>query len=134
MAILVIIISAYATFSLTDLINTSLLPASAVIATIFSSFIIGNYGRFKIDIRTEELAQSFFAFLAFLINSIVFLFIGTSIAQIPLELFEKFLPVIPVVVVVIIISRALSVYLPIGILNATSEDRVPPSWLHVLAW
>lgn len=75
LAILTILMSAYATFSLTDLINVTLFPASSVIATIFSTFIIGNYGRFKIDIETEELAHSFFAFIAFLINSLIFLFI-----------------------------------------------------------
>lgn len=135
LAILTILVSAYASFVVTDLINISLFPASSVIATIFSTFIIGNYGRFKIDIATEELAHSFFAFTAFLINSLIFLYIGGSILQINLSLLTQFWFLVPLVVMVIIISRGISVYLPIGMLGITSKKhKIPQNWQHVLAW
>lgn len=82
LSILIIITSAYAAYLVTELVHSSLFPASAIIATIFSTFIIGNYGRYKIDVKTEELAQSVFAFIAFLINSTIFILVGASILEI----------------------------------------------------
>lgn len=136
LAILIIVVSAYSAFIGTALIDTYLFPASSVIATIFSTFIIGNYGRYKISIDTEQLAESLFSFAAFIINSLIFLFIGAAIIRINAELFELLLVIVPLSIVSVIVGRAISVYLPMWFANAGQEpsDRIPAGWQHVLAW
>lgn len=135
LAILTILVSAYTAFAFTDYIDKTLFPASAIIATIFSTFIIGNYGRYKITIHTEELSHDLFSFIAFIINSFVFLLIGTSISLVSFEAFESFKFLALLAILTIIVSRAISVYVPLTILGKVRPTaKIPESWMHVLAW
>lgn len=135
LAILVIITSAYTAYLVTELVNSHLFPASAIMATIISSFIIGNYGRYKIDLKTEELAQSVFDFIAFLINSTIFILIGASILEIDTGLLSTMTGLLPIAILCVILGRAVSIYFPIGLMNLREqEDRVPGSWQHIIAW
>jgi CPA1 family monovalent cation:H+ antiporter len=117
LSILIIITSAYSAYLITELVHSFFFPASAIIATIFSTFIIGNYGRYKIDLKTEELAQSLFAFIAFLINSTIFILVGASILQIDKSLLSVLGWIIPLAVFCVIIGRAISIYFPIRFMN-----------------
>jgi CPA1 family monovalent cation:H+ antiporter len=136
LAILIIITSAYSAYLVTELVQSYLFPASAIIATIFSTFIIGNYGRYKIDIKTEELAQSLFAFIAFLINSTIFILVGASIMQINTSLLPMLGWIIPLAVLCVIIGRAVSIYFPMRVMNLFENEgeKTPKSWQHILAW
>lgn len=136
LSLLVIIASAYAAYLVTELVNSHLFPASAIIATIISSFIVGNYGRYKIDLKTEELAQSVFEFIAFLINSTIFILVGASILQLDTSLLSVWFWILPTTVLCVILGRAVSIYFPIGIMNLREKptEKIPNSWQHIIAW
>lgn len=136
LSILIIITSAYTAYLVTELVHSRLFPASAIIATIFSSFIIGNYGRYKIDLKTEELAQSVFDFIAFLINSTIFILVGAAILRIDTNLLSVFFRMLPVTIVCVILGRAVSIYFPIGLMNLWEKpaEKIPDSWQHAIAW
>lgn len=79
--------------------------------------------------------QKFWEFFAFVSNSIVFILLGlilSSIDQVVINLIPMMLVAIPVVM----IARAVSVYLPIGIINLfkMEEEKIPTSWQHLLSW
>lgn len=110
------------------------LQVSGVIATAISGIIIGNYGRYKITPRVEHHMERFWAFFAFISNSIVFILIGLILAEIPVSLTGFILPSLLVILVVVLV-RALSIYFPLGILNALKvEEKIPMNWQHLLSW
>jgi CPA1 family monovalent cation:H+ antiporter len=79
--------------------------------------------------------QKFWEFFAFVSNSIVFILLGlilSSIDQAVINLIPMMLVAIPVVM----FARAISVYLPIGIINIfkMEEEKIPKNWQHLLSW
>jgi CPA1 family monovalent cation:H+ antiporter len=78
--------------------------------------------------------EMFWEYFAFISNSLVFILMGLILADINID-FTKFLLPIMVVIVVVSIARAISVYLPISIINFFKiEENVPTKWQHILSW
>lgn len=107
---------------------------SGVIATAIAGLIIGNYGRYKISPKVEAHMNQFWEFFAFISNSLVFILMWLILSHIQINFFAFILPIF-VVIIIVIIARALSVYIPLGLINKFSnEEPIPKNWLHILSW
>jgi len=107
---------------------------SWVISTVIAWIIIWNYGRYKISPKVEHHMETFWEFFAFVSNSLVFILMWLILADINVD-FIKFIWPILLVIFVVSISRSISVYLPIWIVNFLKiEEKVPLNWQHLLSW
>lgn len=79
--------------------------------------------------------QKFWEFFAFVSNSIVFILLGLILAQIDTEVL-KLIPVLLITIPIVMVARAISVYVPISIVNTfkLEEEKIPRSWQHLLSW
>jgi CPA1 family monovalent cation:H+ antiporter len=120
------VIAAYGSFVVADQVG-----GSGVIATVVAGVICGNYGaRSAMSPETLVAAQSFWDYIAFLLNSIVFLLIG----------FEVHLPALlprwPLIVAALIagwVSRTIVVGAVVAV-AARTQERIPRSWTAPLVW
>ena len=128
---------AHFTFILAELIthHFHFLPISGVIATVIASIIIGNYGRYKITPRVEAHMKKFWEFFAFVSNSIVFILLGLIVSSIDKDVLEL-IPMMLVSLPIVMTARAISVYIPISIVNIfkLDDEKIPKSWQHLLSW
>ena len=117
---------AYGSFLLADRFGFS-----GVLATVTAGLVVGNVGPLgSISAKGRESVESFWEYIAFVANSLIFLLIGIHEAQQP---FAQILPAIVAAVAFILLGRALSVY-PISALFSTSRLRVELRHQHVLFW
>lgn len=137
--VLFTIVMAHLTFITADLIGHYVhiwsmeLKISGVIATVFAGIVMGNYGRTKISPKVEEYMEKFRWFFGFCANSLVFILIGLIATTITAPFSEIRLPVL-ILILSVTIARAISVYIPVGILNRLRlEDRIPLNRQHLLA-
>jgi CPA1 family monovalent cation:H+ antiporter len=104
---------------------------SPVIAVVVAAIYVGNYGSNGGYSATSTVTiVSFWEFVAFLINSAIFLLIGLDVA--PADLLKNIKPVM-IGVGVILLARALVVY-PLGFLVNWRVRKMPIEWAHVLFW
>lgn len=95
---------------------------------------MGNYGKTKISPRVETYMEKFWNFFAFLSNSFVFLLMGHMVRDIDIPLRDFRIPA-STAIVLVSIARAISVYIPVRLVNIrSSEEKVPVSWQHLMAW
>lgn len=125
---------AHATFLVAELINHYLIPVSGIIATVAAAMVLGNYGRYKISPKVEEVMERYWGFFAFVTNSLVFILVGMMLVNLEVNWRPLLLPIL-ITIPVVILARAISVYSVFGFLNfLKKEERVPRSWQHVLSW
>jgi Na+:H+ antiporter len=105
------------------------LHLSGIIATASAGLIVGNLGTRHCS-TTKTALESFWAYVAFLMNSLVFLLIGLEI-QVD-ALLRSWRPVL-LTVGAVLVGRALSVYLLVPVSNALTET-IPLCWQHVIVW
>lgn len=97
------LVSAYGAYLLAEELG-----GSGVIATVTTGLILGNYGsRIGMNPRTRMIVSEFWDFLAFFVNSIVFLTIGD---QIRTELLRENAWAIVVTILAMTVSRAVAIY------------------------
>lgn len=107
------------------------LHLSGVIATVVAGLTIGNFGaRVGMSPRTRVAMWSFWEYLSFVINSIVFLLIGLEVRM--SEILHAWQATL-IAIGAVLLGRAISVYTvaPINNLFATKISR---RWQHVLVW
>jgi CPA1 family monovalent cation:H+ antiporter len=104
---------------------------SGVIATVVAGMLCGNWAaHVGMSPTTRVAVESFWEYLAFALNSVVFLLIGL---EVQLEsLLASWKPIL-VAYVAVMVARALVVYGVSGLLRPT-EERVPWKWSAVLTW
>lgn len=120
------VIAAYGSFVVADQLG-----GSGVIATVVAGVVYGNYGaRSAMSPATRAAAQSFWDYVAFLLNSIVFLLIGFEV-QFP-ALTRRW-PLIVAAIAAGWVSRAIVVGSVVASVAPTSE-RIPRSWTAPLVW
>ncbi len=120
------VIAAYGAFVAAEHVHTS-----GVIATVASGLVFGNVGREHGMSPTTQLAvDSFWEYLAFALNSIVFLLIGFEVSLGGLAAYWR---EIAVATVVMLIARFIVVATVTSLLRRTDE-AVPHGWTTVLAW
>ena len=115
-------------------INGHAIHISSIIATLVSSMVMGNYGRFKMSTDVEEYMEKFWSYFAFVANSLVFLLMGLLFTNLTISLHIAWLPIL-IVISVVVVARAVSIYLSIGIANLfNAEENIPLNWQHLMAW
>jgi len=107
------------------------LHLSGVIATVAAGLTIGNFGaRVGMSPRTRVAMWSFWEYLSFVINSIVFLLIGLEVRVSDiLHTWHATLLAIGAV----LLGRAISVY-AVAPINNIFAEKIPKRWQHVLVW
>jgi len=104
---------------------------SGVIATVVAGMLCGNYGaRTGMSPSTRIAVETFWEYVAFALNSIVFLLIGFEVHV--TELLASW-QLILFAFLAVVTGRAVVVYSVSGILARTTE-RLPPAWSGVLTW
>lgn len=104
---------------------------SGVIATVAAGLVCGNYGRrYGMSPMTRMSVESFWDYVAFALNSVVFLLIGLDVA---IGSLASYWSEILVAAAAVIAARIGVVYAVTTLLRKTSE-RVPVAWTNVLAW
>ncbi len=121
------VILAHATFLFAEHIHVS-----GIISTVMAGVILGNYGRNKISPAVLETMQHFWDHMAFVVNSLVFILIGISIAH--SASLDFFFPSL-IAVFVVIFARFVSVIPVLSGLNPflKKDQRVPFRWQIVIS-
>ena len=119
-------VAAYGSFILAEHFG-----CSGVLATLTAGLLVGNLGRLgAISLRGREAVQSFWEYIAFAANSLVFILIGMSEAQVRLG---ALLPAAVAAVLLVLVGRAVVVYGGCGLFTR-SRYRVSPRHQHLLFW
>ena len=118
-------IAAYGSF-----VGAEEIQASGVIATVTAGMLAGSVAAPNMSTGTRVAVESFWEYVAFALNSIVFLLIGIAV---PIgHLVQAWRP-IALAFVAVTIGRAVVVYLASMLLEPTRE-RVPWRWRIMLVW
>ena len=104
---------------------------SGVIATVGAGLMIGNYGAPSgMSSRTRVALWSFWEYLGFVINSLIFLLIGIEVHLADLV---EHAGAIGVAIAAVLLGRVVSIYSLVPIGNRFAE-KIPLAWQHVLFW
>jgi len=107
------------------------LHLSGVIATASAGLMLGNFGAKRgMSAGTRTAMQSFWEYISFVMNSLVFLLIGLEIHV--RELLQNWASVV-LAVGAVFLGRALAVYLLVPLSNRFA-DKIPLRWQHVAVW
>nr|WP_198158649.1 MULTISPECIES: Na+/H+ antiporter [unclassified Picosynechococcus] len=121
------LVSAYGTYLLTEELG-----GSGVIAVVTVGMILGNFGsNIGMNPRTRLVVSEFWEFLAFFVNSIVFLLIGD---QVNFGTLGESLDAIFVAIAAVLVTRAISVYGLGWLSNQFSNNPLSLSEQTVLWW
>jgi CPA1 family monovalent cation:H+ antiporter len=105
--------------------------SSGVIAVVVAGVLCGNYGaRVGMTPSTRVAVQTFWEYMAFALNSLVFLLIGLEVHLNALFVSWK---VILVAYLVVTVGRGLVIFAASGLLRLTRE-KIPWPWSVVLTW
>ena len=119
-------VAAYGSFLLAEHFHLS-----GVLASLSAGLMIGNIGSLgAFSDKGREAVETVWEFIAFLVNSIIFLLIGLRLTH---ENFRALWFPALVAIIVVILGRALAVY-PCCALFARSSRRVAWGHQHVLVW
>lgn len=104
---------------------------SGVLATMTAGLLVGNFGTLGfITEKGEQSVESFWEFIAFAVNSIIFIFLGIN------EAYQNFAPVliaILVAIIAVIIGRAIAIY-PLSALFSQTSLKIETPHQHILFW
>jgi CPA1 family monovalent cation:H+ antiporter len=107
------------------------LHLSGVIATASAGMMLGKFELEKrMSAQTRTAMQSFWEYVSFVMNSLVFLLIGLEIH--PGELLKNWMSVL-LAIGAVLLGRVLSVYLLIPLSNLFAE-KIPLRWQHAAVW
>ncbi|MBD1852788.1 Na+/H+ antiporter [Leptolyngbya sp. ST-U4] len=121
------LVSAYGTYLIVDDLG-----GSGVIGVVTTGLILGNFGsRIGMNPRTRIIVSEFWEFLAFFVNSIVFLLIGD---QIRFDILGQNLGTIVITLVAMIVTRAISIYGLSAISNRFTQSKIMLPEQTVLLW
>lgn len=121
------LVAAYGTYLITEDLG-----GSGVIAVVTTGLILGNFGsRIGMNPRTRIIVSEFWEFLAFFVNSIVFLLIGD---QIHFSVLASNLNIIAITIAAMILMRAIAVYLLSSLSNGLVQSDISLPKQTVLWW
>jgi CPA1 family monovalent cation:H+ antiporter len=104
---------------------------SGVIATVAAGMVCGNYGReIGMSASTRVAVNTFWAYVAFALNSIIFLLIGFEVRFSALASSWR---QILVAYLAVVIARA-GVIALVTLLLRRTDERLPTAWSVVLSW
>jgi monovalent cation:H+ antiporter, CPA1 family len=121
------LVSAYGTYLITEDLG-----GSGVIGVVTTSLILGNFGsRIGMNPRTRIIVSEFWEFLAFFVNSIVFLLIGD---QIRFASLGENLHIIAVTIIAMILMRAVAIYLLSNFSTIITQSEISLPDQTILWW
>ncbi len=121
------LVSAYGTYIIAEELG-----GSGVIAVVTIGLILGNFGsRIGMNPRTRVIVSEFWDFLAFFVNSIVFLLIGD---QVRFDHLRENLAIIAVTVAAMVLARAIAVYLLGFLSNRLANSEIALAQQTILWW
>ncbi|MCO6449682.1 MAG: Na+/H+ antiporter [Caldilineales bacterium] len=103
---------------------------SGVLAVVFAGMLIGNRSSNSMSPTTRLSLMNFWEYIAFLVNSLIFILIGLEVSLPSLS--QAIIPII-VALVVVLLSRAVSVY-SLSFVSGRIGNPVPAPYQHVLFW
>lgn len=104
---------------------------SGVIATVGAGLMIGNFGaKVGMSSRTRVALWSFWEYVGFVINSLIFLLIGIEVHIV--DLLEYWQPIL-LAILAVLLGRALAVY-PLAPVARRLAEPYPKTWNHVMFW
>ncbi|MEP7002431.1 MAG: cation:proton antiporter, partial [bacterium] len=107
------------------------LHLSGVIATVSAGLVLGTYGReVAMSEATRVSVDAFWEYVAFALNSVVFLLIGFAVQ--PSSLLGVAVPIM-VAFLALMVSRLAVVFAATGMFRGTSE-RVSVAWSWIMTW
>jgi Na+:H+ antiporter len=119
-------IAAYGSFAMAQSVGTS-----GVIATVAAGMLCGNYGaRTGMSASTRVASETFWEYIVFALNSVVFLLIGLEVH--PSMLLQYWLPIV-VAYLVVTLGRGVVIVAGRALLGWTRQ-RFPWRWSLVLTW
>jgi Na+:H+ antiporter len=119
-------IAAYGSFAAAERIH-----GSGVIATVIAGMLCGNYGaRTGMGPTTRVAVETFWAYVAFALNSIIFLLIGFEVR---LDHMLASWPFILAAFLAVLLGRVTVVYAA-SALAARGAARIPSAWRVLLSW
>jgi len=119
-------LAAYGSFLIADRLDMS-----GVLASLTAGLMVGCLGwRGALTEEGREHVASFWTYVAFLVNSIVFILIGGNEAHLPLR---DFAGAALVMTLVVLAGRAIAVY-PLAALFSRTSLRLSLGYQHVLFW
>ncbi|MFH2020717.1 MAG: Na+/H+ antiporter [archaeon] len=125
--VLITIILAYMSF----LVAESYFHVSGVFSVVASGLFIANNGKeFAMSPSSRVATITFWDIMAFIVNTLIFILIGTVI---PLKTLATNYPLIAIAIVVVVFSRAVIVYPLLNLLKLFKE-KISYKWQHVINW
>ena len=119
-------IAAYGSFAISEALGYS-----GVIATVVAGMVCGNYGaKIGMSPTTRVAVESFWEYVAFALNSIVFLLIGLEVRV--ADLLADWRPILTAWAVVTLSRGALIALVTLALRR--SAERLPWSWAAILTW
>ena len=127
---------AFGSYLVAEEININGTHLSGILAVVAAGIVCGNVGPRGMSPTTRIVLYSFWEYLAFLANSLIFLLIGLDV-NIPLII--KYIGDIGIAVAAVLIARLVVVYGLNALVNAVLKRRphnspVPISYQHVSFW
>ncbi len=104
---------------------------SGVLAVVFAGMLIGNRSSRNMSPTTRMMLANFWEYIAFLVNSLIFILIGMQVVFPSLG--NAIYLLVFVVVVVVLISRAVTVY-GLSFVSKLLGSKLNLSYQHVLFW
>lgn len=105
---------------------------SGVIAVVLAGLVIGNYGwQRSLEPSSQIAMRSFWEYVTFGVNSVVFLLVGLNIR--PEALWQQG-GAIAIAIFAVILGRIVAIYLGFPALKAIGARPVPLAWQHVMVW
>lgn len=119
-------IAAYGSFMLAEHFHTS-----GVLAALAAGLMVGNVGWMgSISDQGRPFVLSFWEYVAFLANSLIFILIGINEMSQPIGYFWK---EVALAIFLVLVGRAVAVY-PLAALFSRSRRSLAPAYQHVLFW
>jgi len=107
------------------------LQVSGLLAVVAAAVVMGNYGRrCGMSLRTQTACSTFWDYIAFVLNSMVFLLIGLELPWTDVLVLAG--PIL-VAMVITLAARAVAVYGVLGVLRPLGRS-VPWRWQHLIVW
>ncbi|MEO7112776.1 MAG: sodium:proton antiporter [Polyangiaceae bacterium] len=119
------VIAAYGSFVVSEEFQ-----ASGVIATVTAGMISGSFAAPRMSATTRVAVESFWEYIAFALNSMVFLLIGTAVSV--GHLIHAWRPIL-LAFFAVTVGRAIVVFAATALLRPTRE-RIPWKWSVMLTW
>ncbi len=121
------LVAAYGTYLIVEDLG-----GSGVIAVVTTSLILGNFGsRIGMNPRTRIIVSEFWEFLAFFVNSIVFLLIGD---QVHFSTIGDNIGIIALTIIAMIFTRAIAIYTLSSFSNYFVKPEIGLSEQTILWW